>query len=78
MDVKTAQKEILGNLVVLGRTGGMVNVIGVLKGATYQEAFDIANEMQNSDWIKIIYCSFNANIINVELTLKGKKIFEMI
>ena len=75
MNVRTAQKEILGNLVALGRAGGMVNVIGVLNSADYQEAFDIANEMQNSDWIKIIYCSFNANIINVELTLKGKEEF---
>ena len=75
MNTHQAQTEILSNLVGLGREGGMCNVIAIVKNQTseYQMAFNIANEMQNLDWIKIIYCSFQANIINVELTLKGKQ-----
>ena len=77
MDIHQIQTEILAHLVGLGREGGMSNVMVLVKNQMpeYQKAFDIANEMQNLDWIKIIYCSPQTNIINVELTLKGKQEF---
>ena len=73
MDIHKIQTEVLANLAGLGREGGMCNVMVIVKESEYQQAFDIANEMQNLDWIKIIYCSPQTNIINVELTLKGKQ-----
>ena len=74
MDARSAQSKILQDLVSLGRAGGMVNAVSAIRDHTtdYQKAFDIANDMQNKDWIKVIYCSADANLINVELTLKGK------
>lgn len=52
----------------------MVNVLEVL-GYTndqFQEAFDLALEMDNRNLVKLIYSNFNAGKVIVEFTLLGK------
>lgn len=52
----------------------MINVLDAL-GYTqenFQEAFDIALEMENQNLVKMLYSNFNAGKIIVELTLPGK------
>jgi hypothetical protein len=38
----------------------------------FQNGFDLANNMQNMDLIKLIYSNFNQNKIVIEFTLLGK------
>lgn len=52
----------------------MINVLDALgyKQENFQEAFDIALEMENQNLVKMLYSNFNAGKIIVELTLPGK------
>ncbi len=62
----------------IGKKGGTGNVMASLgySPADFQKGFDIANEMQNRDLVKLIYSNFNQNNIVVEFTLLGAKAFE--
>jgi hypothetical protein len=53
----------------------MINVIDVLgyQPEQYQQAFDIALEMDNRSLVKLLYSNFNAGKIVVEFTLYAKK-----
>lgn len=53
--------------------GGTGNVMEILSWDTsrFDEGFQIANEMQNQDLLKLLYSNFNKNLIVVELTLLG-------
>ena len=61
----------------VGTKGGTGNVMAALgySSADFQKGFDIANEMQNQDLVKLLYSNFNQNNIVVEFTLLGKKAF---
>jgi hypothetical protein len=37
----------------------------------FEEGFTLANEMQNLNYVKLLYSNFNKNLIVVELTLVG-------
>lgn len=73
-----AETAVLKALVELGRPGAMFNVMKAIGDYTtdYETGFALANEMQNKDWIKIIYGSFTQNLVNVELTLIGQQEWE--
>jgi hypothetical protein len=43
-----------------------------LDQSNFQQGFDIANEMQNRDLVKLLYSNVNLNKIIVEFTLLGK------
>jgi hypothetical protein len=53
----------------------MINVLEALGYTTekFQEAFDIALEMDNRNLVKLIYSNFNAGKVIVEFTLLAKK-----
>jgi hypothetical protein len=53
----------------------MINVLEALSYGTdqFQEAFDIALEMDNRNLVKLIYSNFNAGKVIVEFTLLAKK-----
>ncbi len=53
----------------------MLNVVEALGYGPdrFQEAFDIALEMENRDLVKLLYSNFNARKIVVEFTLLGKQ-----
>lgn len=52
----------------------MINVAEALgePPEKFQQAFDVALEMENRNLVKLIYSNFNAGKIIVELTLPGK------
>ena len=63
--------DILKHLVNAGGTG---NVMEFLKydASEFQKGFDVANDMQNLDYVKLLYSNFNKNLVVVELTLLGR------
>lgn len=65
------QLDILKHLV---KTGGTGNIMEFLKynASEFQKGFEIANDMQNLDYIKLLYTNYNKNIVVVELTLLGR------
>ncbi len=52
----------------------MVNVMEVLgyTSDNFQQAFDIALEMENQNLVKLLYSNFNAGKVIVEFTLLAK------
>ena len=63
--------DVLKHLVKAGGTG---NVMEFLKydASDFQKGFDVANDMQNLDYVKLLYSNFNKNLVVVELTLLGR------
>lgn len=58
-----------------GTTGNVMEILGYSQ-TEFQNGFDIANEMQNRDLVKLLYSNFNQNKIVVEFTLLGKAAYE--
>ena len=58
----------------LAKAGGTGNVMEFLKfdPSAFQQGFDIANDMQNLDYVKLLYSNFNKNLVVVEITLFGR------
>ena len=71
MDTDIIDKVIKG----VGDEGGTGNVMNALSytQAEFQSGFNIANEIQNMDLIKLLYSNYNQNKIIVEFTLLGKQ-----
>lgn len=53
--------------------GGTGNVMEALAwdAERFEEGFTLANDLQNRDWVKLLYSNYNKNLIVVELTLVG-------
>ena len=68
------EKEIAKVLQSRRPDTDMLNVIEVLgyDSDKYQQAFDIALEMDNRSLVKLLYSNFNVGKVVVELTLIGK------
>lgn len=68
------EKEIA--IVLQSRRQGsdMLNIMEVLGygAGQFQQAFDIALEMDNRDLVKLLYSNYNAGKVVVEFTLIGK------
>lgn len=62
---------IAQKLVALGGTGNVMEILG-WSSDRFEEGFTMANDMQNLDWIKLLYSNFNKNLVVAELTLLGK------
>lgn len=58
-----------------GTTGNVMEFLGYDQDE-FQQGFDIANEMQNRDLVKLLYSNFNQNKVIVEFTLLGKAAYE--
>lgn len=58
-----------------GTTGNVMEILGYDQ-SQFQNGFDIANEMQNRDLIKLLYSNFNQNKVIVEFTLLGKAAYK--
>lgn len=66
------QQNILRALVAEGRPEAMVNAVKVAGNAfTYEEVFSHIMEMENKNFVKLVYCQ-HPQIINVQLTLVGQ------
>jgi hypothetical protein len=70
------EEKIRAILKGLGAIGGFGNVMKILgyDRDQHQLGFDLANEMQNRDYIKLLYASYTQNVISVEMLLPGKYI----
>ena len=57
-----------------GEAGTIWNVVDILKATPeeFQSCFDLANEMQNRDLVKLLYALYPTKIM-VEMTLLGAK-----
>ncbi|MBL7851871.1 MAG: hypothetical protein JNN04_13295 [Cyclobacteriaceae bacterium] len=65
-------RNILTALLAENRPEAMVNAVRVAGSAlTYEQVFQAVMEMENRNYIKLVYCQFPA-VINVQLTLVGK------
>ena len=76
MNSTDATLEILRAMIATGREEPMINIVEVLKGGmTFEGAFHLANEMQNKNLVKLVYCA-HPKVVNVQLTLVGEVVFE--
>lgn len=57
----------------LGEANSIANVASLLNmdQQHFQQSFDVANEMQNRDLVKLLYAFQPRNTVNVEVTLEG-------
>jgi hypothetical protein len=70
IDDSIIDKIVLG----LGKSGGTGNVMECLNypQERFDEAFMIANDIQNMDLVKLLYSNYNLSKVIVEFTLLGK------
>lgn len=57
-----------------GAAGTIWNVVDILKAKPeeFQDCFDLANEMQNRDLVKLLYALYPSKVM-VEMTLIGQQ-----
>jgi hypothetical protein len=69
------EKEIATVLSSRREDTDMLNVIEVLgyNADRYQQAFDVALEMDNRNLAKLLYSNFNAGKVIIEFTLLAKR-----
>ena len=69
------EKEIATVLKSRKPDTDMLNVLEALGYGSdkFQEAFDVALEMDNQNLVKLLYSNFNAGKVIVEFTLLAKK-----
>jgi hypothetical protein len=65
-------QDILRALAAENRPEAMVNALKVAgNNLRYEQVFQTVMEMENKNYIKLVYCQFPA-VINIQLTLVGK------
>lgn len=69
----THEQHINQVIKALGRsnTGNVMEALG-WTAEDFEKAFQLANDMQNLDFVKLLYSNFNQNKIIIEFTLLGK------
>ena len=76
MTLTESESQILKHLIESGRPEPMENAMGILNPTKdFGSTFEIANEMQNKNLVKLVYC-VHPNTINVQLTLVGEKKYQ--
>lgn len=67
--IEEKTKQVLAST---GEAGTIWNVVEILKEKPegYQFCFDLANDMQNDDLVKLLYAMYPSKVM-VEMTLKG-------
>jgi len=75
MNLEPEIRKIINGVGNKGTTGNVMEILGY-NSIDFQKGFDIANEMQNRDLVKLLYSNFNQNKIIVEFTLLGKAAYE--
>ena len=63
--------DVLKQLVKAGGTGNVMEFLNY-DPSEFQKGFDVANDMQNLDYVKLLYSNFNKNLVVVEITLLGR------
>jgi len=70
MNQEESYSILLEGLRAKGGTGNVMEILG-WDSARFDDGFQIANDLQNRDLLKLLYSNFNKNLIVVELTLLG-------
>ena len=73
LDNQFVERLIDRVLAGMGGVNSISNVMDILQlgSKDFQLAFDLANEMQNRDLVKLLYAFQPGNKVNVEMTLEG-------
>jgi len=73
IDASFIDMNISKALAGMGGANSISNVMDILKleARDFQFCFDLANEMQNRDLVKLLYAFQPGKIVNVEMTLQG-------
>ena len=73
IDSKFVEANIDKVLSGMGGVNSISNVMSILKldEKDFQFGFDLANEMQNRNLVKLLYAFQPGRIVNVEMTLEG-------
>jgi len=73
LDSQFVERLIDRVLAGMGAVNSIGNVMEILQlvSKDFQLAFDLANEMQNRDLVKLLYAFQPGNKVNVEMTLEG-------
>ena len=71
MNSSNTQLDVLKHLMKEGGTGNVMEFLQY-EASDFQKGFDLVNDMQNQDYLKLLYSNFNKNLIVVELTLLGR------
>src|SRR5689334_13897884 len=73
IDSQFVETSIDRVLAGMGGVNSISNVMNILKLETkdFQFGFDLANEMQNRNLVKLLYAFQPGKIVNVEMTLEG-------
>lgn len=74
------QEELINQVIVGIGSRGFGDVMEALNWSqeNFQSGFDLANDMQNMDLVKLIYSNFNQNKIVIEFTLLGKAKYQLL
>ncbi len=72
VDPKFVAERMYQVLLPTGDAGTIWNVVDILgeKETGFQRCFDLANELQNRDLVKLLYAYYPSKVM-VEMTLKG-------
>jgi len=70
MEITREEQLILHELCLHSHSGNVMEFLQ-FDSSRFEEAFMIANQLQNKNAIKLLYSNFNKNLIVVEITLLG-------
>lgn len=75
IDPAFVENKINEVLQGMGEVNSIANVMNILKleARDFQFGFDLANEMQNRDLVKLLYAFQPGKVVSVEMTLEGVK-----
>lgn len=67
----TFEQDVLQALMTEDRPEAMVNAVKIAgPGQSFEEVFSAVMEMENKNYIKLVYCQ-HPTMINIQLTLLG-------
>ena len=74
------QEELINQVIISIGSRGFGDAMEALNWSQedFQRGFDLVNDMQNMDLIKLIYSNFNQNKIIIEFTLLGKAKYQLL
>jgi hypothetical protein len=78
MGIRAFKPEYLNDQIskvlkgIEGNTGNVMAILN-LPPSEFQRGFDLALEIQNCDYAKLLYANYNASLIVIELSLIGKQ-----
>ena len=73
LDPASVENKINQVLARMGEANSISNVMSILEldAKDFQFAFDLANELQNRDLVKLLYAFQPGKVVSVEMTLEG-------